>query len=157
MTWKDDQARVYQRRIDMIRDHALNFVARLNLIFPESVYMNMLHCPPALPMLTAILFGNANTVLTPPPGNNVSYDYVDAKGDELRSLEDEVVDIITRLLNVIKWEPLHDLLSGAGRIFRAREKVYYKDVFDERSLEQELEYQRDQVLGTNSSSSDSSY
>ncbi|KAK9689326.1 hypothetical protein RND81_09G052600 [Saponaria officinalis] len=129
MTWKDEQARAYQRRIDMIRDHAPNFIARLNLIFPESVYMNMLNCPPTLPLLTAILSGNANTVLTPPPGNNVSYDYVFAKGDELKSLEDEVVNIITRLLNVIKWEPLHDLLSGAERIFRPREKVYYKDVF----------------------------
>ncbi|KAK9672432.1 hypothetical protein RND81_12G100300 [Saponaria officinalis] len=73
MTWENDQAREYQRKIDMIRDNALDFVNRLNLIFPESVYMNMLSCPPSLPILTAIISGNANNVLTSPPGNNVSF------------------------------------------------------------------------------------
>lgn len=72
MTYWDDEVRRFQRDIDMIKNHAPHFVARLNLIFPETVYMNMLNCTPSLTMLNSIISGNANDVLTPPILNNAT-------------------------------------------------------------------------------------
>ncbi|KAK9723811.1 hypothetical protein RND81_05G027100 [Saponaria officinalis] len=67
-----EQIKKVQNDIDMIKDHAPNFVARLNLVMPESVYMNMLNCPLAITMLNAVISGEPNAVLTQPITDNFS-------------------------------------------------------------------------------------
>lgn len=63
-----------------------------------------------------------------------------SKGEERRTLRKEVVEIIRRLFNVMKYEPLYDLLSGSGRFFIPRERVHYWDVYNEVTMEEELDY-----------------
>ncbi|KAK9748762.1 hypothetical protein RND81_02G078800 [Saponaria officinalis] len=140
MTYWDDEIIRFQREIDMIKNHAPHFVARLNLIMPETVYMNFLNCTPPLTMLNSIISGNANDELTPPILNNVTIEICLAKDNERRMLRGEVVEIIRRLFNVMKYEPLYDLLSGNDRYFLPRERVHYCDVYDDVTMEEELEY-----------------
>ncbi|KAK9675879.1 hypothetical protein RND81_11G038000 [Saponaria officinalis] len=112
MTYWDHEVRRFQREIDLIKNYAPHFVARLNLIMPEIVYMNLLNCTPPLTMLNSIIFGNANDVLTPPILSNATIETCHSKDNERRMLREEIVEIIRRLFNVMKYEPLYDLLSG---------------------------------------------
>ncbi|KAK9664540.1 hypothetical protein RND81_14G049900 [Saponaria officinalis] len=131
-----------QREIFKIRDNAQPFEERLSTIFPETVYQNMLLCDPPLTMLANIINGTGEEVISAPIIHNFSEANRDAKKEELSKLRREIVDLINRLLAVMKWHPLQDLLSGYRRVFQPRNKMYFLDVYDEVTMEDELEYQR---------------
>ena len=127
-----------QFKIDNIKNEAQSFKHLLDMVLKESVYMNLLYCPPLELLLLARLIEGIHNVLSPPCFNNLTWEDLWAKEAELKKLRDQVTEFVDRLtkLDFLARGMIYNLISG---------HLYCK-IYDEVIIEEELAHIREQEL-----------
>ncbi|XP_074267212.1 uncharacterized protein LOC141590523 [Silene latifolia] len=146
--------RHYESKIGDIVQQIPLFFIRLKVVLTEETIWNLLNHAPALSLLGNILWEGPDPHLSPiTPAEEVTREIIRKKSEELKQLEDEVVEICKRLQKIMVWKTVVDLCTGWGRIFVGPyEDTKLLDIYTDRMME---EAEEEAMQAASSSSEDS--